>query len=153
LYLLLTLAASAIVEFLSNWRNWRAQMLFDAIRNMLSGAKLITVDDVYSNPLVAALARNDAAPSRLDFLERFGWRPIYGGKAQTMPSYIPAATFAGAILDEMRSKATAARPSTAGINLDPAAALNLIKSALSTEREASIAASPANVAAKVYQQN
>src|ERR1700722_20003616 len=38
LYLLTTLAASAIVEFISNWQNWRGQMLYAGIGNMLSNS-------------------------------------------------------------------------------------------------------------------
>jgi hypothetical protein len=105
LYLLSTFVASAVVEFISNWQNWRGQMLHDAIRNMLSHSKLVTADDIYRNPLIAQLGRNDAAPSWLDFLEKRGWRPKINGKTVTFPSYIPAAHFSAAIIDALNHKA------------------------------------------------
>jgi hypothetical protein len=98
LYLLLTFIASALVEILSTIRNWRAEMLHDAIGNMLAHSPLVTVGEIYANPLVLALCRNNAAPSLVDLVETFGWRPLEGG---TPPSYIPPATFSGAVLETL----------------------------------------------------
>jgi hypothetical protein len=102
LYLLLTFGASAAVEMFSSARNWRAQMLHDAIENMLGKNSLLTVDDIYKNPLVLALCRQKAAYSPLDLVEPFGWRPFKcsGGP----PSYIPPATFSGAVLESLMNK-------------------------------------------------
>ena len=98
LYLLLTFIASALVEILSTIRNWRPEMLHDAIGNMLAHSPLVTVKEIYSNPLVLALCRNNAAPSIVDLAEPFGWRPPEGG---TPPSYIPPATFSAAVLESL----------------------------------------------------
>src|ERR1051325_5812837 len=84
LYLLLTLVASALVEIISTCLNWRARMLHDAIGNMLKASQLVTTEEIYRSPLVTALNRDTAAPSKLDLLEPFGWKPPSGG---TPPSY------------------------------------------------------------------
>jgi hypothetical protein len=102
LYLLLTFAAGALVELVSSLANWRAKILHDAIGNMLQNSPLASVDEIYANPQVLALCRNDAAPSRADLMEPFGWRPANGG---TPPSYIPSATFSGAVLDTIMTRA------------------------------------------------
>ena len=97
LYLLLTFAASALLELISIVANWRAQMLYDAIANMLQDSTLATVEDIYDNPLILALSRDNAAPSKVDWVEKFGWKPPRDGtpKGGTPPSYIPAASFSG----------------------------------------------------------
>jgi hypothetical protein len=95
LYLMLTFAASAFVEIVSTICNWRAEMLHDAIMNMLGGSRLLCADDIYGNPLIQSLGRKDAAKSWLDFSERFGWRP----HGTTPPSYIPPAAFSAAVLE------------------------------------------------------
>jgi len=102
LYLVLAFLSSAVVEFISNWRNWRAQMLHDAIANMLDGSSLMTVDEIYTNPIVLAFCRNDAAPSWIDLLEQFGWHKNLFGKQATLPSYIPANAFSAAVMDELK---------------------------------------------------
>ena len=83
LYLLLTFVASALVEIVSTICNWRAQMLHDAIENMMCGSQLLCVEQIYDNPLIRTLGRNGAAKSWLDFTEGFGWRP----HGTTPPSY------------------------------------------------------------------
>jgi hypothetical protein len=128
LYLLTTFAASAIVEFISSWRNWRGQMLYAGIGNMLSHGTLVTAKDVYDDPLIARLARNDAAPSKLDFLEKSGWRPTIHGKHVTFPSYIPAASFSSAVIDALILKANPPAPAS------PYDMVESIKSALSAAR-------------------
>ncbi len=126
LYLLLTFGASAVVEIWSTARNWRALMLHDAIRNMLMQGSLVTVDNIYSNPLVLALCRNNAAASPVDLLERYGWRPSKGG---TPPSYIPATTFSAAILDTLLNKAGSA------VDLSPDGAIEAIRGLLKARNE------------------
>lgn len=102
LYLLVTFAASALVEFLSTARNWRARMLYGAIGNMLEGSSLLKVADIYESPLIWALSRGYADKSWVDLLEPYGWR--LPGKV-TPPSYIPAAVFSGAVLEKLLEKA------------------------------------------------
>jgi hypothetical protein len=113
LYLLTTFAASAIVEFISNWKNWRGEMLYAGIGNMLSDSTLISAMDIYADPLIANLSRNDAAPSRLDFLEKRGWRPNINGESVSFPSYIPAASFSSAVLDALILKGDPDAPAPA----------------------------------------
>jgi hypothetical protein len=104
LFLILTFVASATVELISTIRNWRAQMLHDAIGNILRNSNLLTVAHIYDNPLVVALGRDDAARSWVDLFERFGWRRH--GQTGSQPSYIPAATFSGAVLDGLIGQTT-----------------------------------------------
>jgi hypothetical protein len=98
LYLLVTFAASAFVEFLSTARNWRASMLHGAIGNMLENSLILCVNDIYRSPLIWTLSRGHAGKSWVDLLEGFGWQ--LPGKV-TPPSYIPAGTFSGAIIDHL----------------------------------------------------
>jgi hypothetical protein len=107
LYLLLTFAASALLELLSVAANWRAQMLHDAVANMLQDSTLATVEDIYNNPQILALSRNNAAPSKFDFVDKFGWKPPRDGTPNggTPPSYIPAASFSGAVLEAVLNRA------------------------------------------------
>lgn len=125
-YLLLTFGASAFVELIANTLNWRARMLHDAIKNMLDKSFLVSVDDIYDNPQVLALFRKDAAPARIDLFEPFGWRASQGG---TPPSYIPAATFSGAVLDGLMNKALSMRI-VQSLDLSPAGAIKLINDLL-----------------------
>src|SRR5438552_2232510 len=92
LYLLVTLVASVILELISTTHNWRAEMLHDAIENMLGKADsaLLSVGDIYGHPLVLALCRSAGTHSWIDFMEKFGWK----GPAEntgTPPSYMPPA--------------------------------------------------------------
>jgi hypothetical protein len=113
LYLLLTLGASVLVEVISNLRNWRGRMLYDAIGNMLEGNGLIKGKDLYDSPFIVTLGRQGAAWSLLDLFEPFGWRPFVNEpftaekkcfwkkrrpKKGTQPSYIPSSAFASALL-------------------------------------------------------
>jgi hypothetical protein len=124
LYLLITFAAAALVEILSTARNWRAKMLHDAIANMLNNSSLADVEEIYNNPLVLALCRNEAAPSRVDLLERFGWRAAHGG---TPPSYIPAVTFSGAVLEALMNRAESE------FKLSPEGTVDLIRGLLNAQ--------------------
>ena len=125
-YLLITFCTSALVEMISTVLNWRARMLHDAIHNMLKQSSLVTGRDIYHNPQVLALCRNSAAPSPVDLAERHGWRPSKGG---TPPSYIPPATFSGAVLESLLNKA---KPP---VVLSPDGAIQSIQSLLSNPTE------------------
>jgi hypothetical protein len=126
IYLLTTFVASAVVEFISNWLNWRGEMLHAGIGNMLAGSTLVNANDIYSDPLIVNLGRNDAAPSTLDFLEKRGWRPVIHGKHVTFPSYIPAASFSSAVLDALILKASASTPAP----VNPASMVAIIQTEL-----------------------
>jgi hypothetical protein len=127
LYLLLTFVASALLEFISAARNWRALMLHDTIRNMLNDSKLLGVNEVYQSPLVLALGRGDAAKSWVDLLEPFGWHLTSG---KTPPSYIPATIFSGAVLEGLMNKAAGS------FDPSPDGTIDLIRSVLRHPQEA-----------------
>lgn len=100
LYAVVTFAASALVELISMTLNWRAEMLHDAIRNMLLPGALIDVREVYGSSLITALGRGEAARSKIDLFEPFGWRI----NRHTPPSYIPAATFSSVMIELLIKK-------------------------------------------------
>lgn len=104
-YLVLTFGASALVEMISLARNWRGRILWDAIDNMLTGSPLVSVQDVYNNPLIKALGQNrEVKSSRIHRLAWYGWEWTDEGKTsriRRLPSYIPAATFSAAIVEKL----------------------------------------------------
>ena len=127
LYLLITFGASAIVEFISTTLNWRAHMLHDAIENMLENSRFVAVRDIYNNPQVLALCRNNAAHSWVDLTERYGWR----SNGRTAPSYIPAATFSGAVLECLMNRALQSRGEP--LDLSPLSVVKLISNLLTAQ--------------------
>jgi hypothetical protein len=105
LYVLLTFAASALIELISAARNWRPKVLHDSIAAMLSDCALVTVKDIYENPLVRGLGRGSSVLSPVDLLERVGWRPNgTGSVAFTPPSYLPPAVFSAVVLETLIKK-------------------------------------------------
>ena len=100
LYLLLTFLASAVVELVSNIRNWRSQILYFALEKMLEGNSAVDVKLFYDHPLIQALATNQSGRSWMDLLERGGWKPP-GGTASPV-AYVPAAIFSGVVLEFIR---------------------------------------------------
>lgn len=79
-FLLVSLLASAAVEIFEAVRKRRAQFLWEGIRELLRDPKL--VEALYNHPLINGLYKGDYEP---------------GGKS--LPSYIPARSFALAIMD------------------------------------------------------
>jgi hypothetical protein len=105
LYVLLTFAASAFVELISAARNWRPKVLHDSIDAMLRDGALVTVKDIYANPLVRGLGRDPKVLSPLDLLERVGWRPNDNGSvAPAPPSYLRPTLFSAAVLETLMMK-------------------------------------------------
>jgi hypothetical protein len=103
LYLLLTLVASVVVELLSTLRNWRGQMLYGAIEEMLSQNSVLCAQSLYLGPFIRTLARNSESRSFIDVYEWKGWRR----KDQSiLPSYIPSSTFSTAIIYELIAQAS-----------------------------------------------
>jgi hypothetical protein len=129
LYLLLTFSASAFVELVSMTLNWRAQMLHDAVENMLENSFLVTLDNIYCNAQVVALYRNDAARSWVDLFEPHGWGR---GKRGTPPSYIPATIFSGAVLEGLMNKALSQHVVDT-LDLSPLGTVTLIQKLLNAE--------------------
>ncbi len=125
LFLLLTFVASAILETISRAMNWRAKNLCEAIASMLEGSELVTVSDVVHNPMIVALGRDATFVSRLDILERMGWRML---DERVPPSYIPPATFSGVMLEVLLRKAAARLPAErASVELSPDGAIKAIR--------------------------
>lgn len=98
IFLLLSLVASAIREMIEAWLKTRSADLHRGVRELLGGDDGLT-EDLYKHPLVQSLY--------LDAYEvpRFA--------RTTLPSYIPSANFALALLDlAARPPASAAAPGT-----------------------------------------
>ena len=96
-YLVLALVASSVREAIESFLKSRAVQLERGIREMLhdpDGRGF--AKRVFEHPLIFGLYRGDYSPSpppKSRALERLrGWRP-------NLPSYIPARSFAGALLD------------------------------------------------------
>ncbi len=81
IWILLSLAVMYFNELVASRFNWRARMLEETIRNMLSDAAL--ADQLYNHPLI---------------------RSLYSGTdGSNKPSYIPASAFSQALLDIVTS--------------------------------------------------
>ncbi len=131
LFLLLTFIASAVLEIVSRVLNWRAKNLYDAIAGMLEGNVLVDTANIIDNPMVVALGRDPKSISRLDVLERMGWRPP---THRVPPSYIPPATFSGAVLEALLKKAAALPPvEEHSVELSPDGAIKAIRTVVGTQ--------------------
>src|SRR5580700_9792205 len=87
LFLLLTFLASSLVEILATIQAWRALMLHGAVANMLRQSDLVTVHEIFENPLVLALGRGDVTEPSVNLLGRYTLR---SSATARLPSYIPA---------------------------------------------------------------
>jgi hypothetical protein len=85
-YLILSLACTAMNETVSSLLSWRAKFLRHGIANLLDPANhsngLVLAGQLYAHPLVNALIR-----------------PFPPGGRERYPSYIPSRTFVNALLD------------------------------------------------------
>jgi hypothetical protein len=89
IYLLLSLICSVVNEGIASFLNKRGENLFDGIRNMLDDPKFIGLaQQLYSHGLVAGSSQHATDP----------------GKPNRAPSYLPANTFAMALLDILASQ-------------------------------------------------
>jgi hypothetical protein len=114
IYLVLSLLASELQELIATLLQWRARHLRDSIANLLTGNQasqqtdrvMSLVDDLYNDPLIKDLnqeARGFLAQA-LRGLTRWvpgNRRGDYGNNQATGPSYIPAETFASALVDRL----------------------------------------------------
>lgn len=98
LYLLLSLLVTTGQELLASVMRTRAKTLYASIADMLGGPGL--AKELYEHPLLRNLS--DRVP-RLNHLGMPGW------VGRGLPSYIPAKTFALALIDVLRSKETASQ--------------------------------------------
>jgi hypothetical protein len=93
LYLLLALVVTTLQELIATVFHFRANNLYDALKELLQGKVKIgsdekhLVDALYAHPLIKSLCRDIPAP---------------GIASRQRPSYIPSRTFAVALLDVLR---------------------------------------------------
>lgn len=90
-YLLLSLVCSAFQESLESWTKIRASHLEQGLRELLrdsDGTRLL--QDLYNHPMIYGLFRGDYDPAK-----------VRSGFTTTLPTYIPAANFAVALMDTL----------------------------------------------------
>lgn len=96
IYLLLSIICSILDEFVARIFSMRADTLEDGIRYLLNDRAAQNVArDIFEHPLISRLG---SKPGGFKFL---GWDFRWGGK----PSYIPAKTFALALLEKSKDGA------------------------------------------------
>lgn len=88
IFLLVSLLVTAACEAAAGWRKWRSTHLWEGVEQLLQSSDARTL--LYNHPLVKGLARVGVGP--------VDWGP----KGQAGPSYIPARTFALAVVDILR---------------------------------------------------
>ena len=110
IYLLLSLMCSAANEIIELFLKKRAIDLERGIREMLApgtdSGKDDIVKQIYNHPLVNNLFGKRYEDSRITSKARYLWRTL-------LPSYIPARSFALALMDLLTSSARAATPAAA----------------------------------------
>src|SRR5262249_10550292 len=105
IYLLLSLVTSAIKEGIESWLKMRAMDLEKGIRELLHDSKGDGfAKKFFDHPLICSLYKGDYKPGATKGLSIL--------KGTTLPSYIPARTFALALMDIVLP-AEAGRPSGA----------------------------------------
>jgi hypothetical protein len=114
IYLVLSLLASELQELLATILQWRARHLRNSIMNLMAGGNaeksdhrvLELVDDIYNDPLIKDLNQEARGTMAQGFRALTRWLPgnrrgDFGANQSTGPSYIPADTFATALLDRL----------------------------------------------------
>src|SRR5690348_7131358 len=101
MFVMLSLLVTTVQESVASALRLRATNLYAALANLLADPQLARhpeyeqlVDDLYRHPLIKSLYRRSPAS---ELAKRFDWR-------SPQPSYIPARTFAIALLDVLRGK-------------------------------------------------
>ncbi len=127
LYLILSLLASEIQELIATVLQWRAEHLKKSIEILLSGDSaeareslgIAFADRLYRHPIIRSLNQEAKGPlakffRRISYLFEWTYRRLTGGRAvfgkdpqtnqslRSGPSYIPAASFAVALLNELQ---------------------------------------------------
>jgi hypothetical protein len=99
LFLITSLICSAVSELLESWLKVRAMHMERGLRELLSDPKGEYAAKLYAHPLLSALFQGGYDPASLE-TDRAGgvkWMPL--GARRRLPSYVPAANFAGALID------------------------------------------------------
>jgi hypothetical protein len=141
LYLLLTFAASVVVEFISAARNWRAKILYDSIGKMLESGSL-KVEDLYRSPLICGLGRDSKKLPFFDVIEKIGWHAA-NGDGGPAPSYMPAAVFSAVVLEKIMSEAPATDSS--GTEMSPETAIKKVREWVKGKKSGSALKSVLNI--------
>lgn len=107
LFLLMSLICTGVNEWLEGLFRWRAMDLERALRTLLNddGGQLTAL--LFAHPLISSLHEGSYQPSELKkgFSKKIGWvsfsmpEKMSLRARRTLPSYIPAANFAKALID------------------------------------------------------
>jgi hypothetical protein len=110
IYLLLSLVCTALNELIEGWLKLRAVDLEQGIRELLKDPKnagdpegKLLAQQLYNHPLIYSLFRGEYDPAKIRKNDRYS-------RGDVLPSYIPAANFALALLDVVQPPAPGATP-------------------------------------------
>jgi hypothetical protein len=103
-FLLISFIATALREAIESWRKARAAYLEKGILELLGGSSASDLaKSFYDHPLIYALYRGEYSPQEATsgikgfFLRNA--RELFMPRGRSLPTYIPAKNFAGAIID------------------------------------------------------
>jgi hypothetical protein len=122
IFLLVSLLVTAASEAAAGWLKWRSTHLWEGVGQLLQSPDARTL--LYNHPLVKGLARVGVGP--------VDWGP----KGQAGPSYIPARTFALAVVDLLRRPHRSAAALEDGLrraidpSVDPATLIGAVEAVL-----------------------
>ncbi len=111
MWLVLSIAAMQLQEWVANLLNWRANDLKSAIRKMLASETL--AEEFYNHQLIRGLSKDLLWSDRLGQKARNFFRRLFGKPPRTaehLPSYIPANEFALVVFDLIMQAGTEASP-------------------------------------------
>jgi hypothetical protein len=126
-YLLVSLICSALREAAEGWFKTRAVYLEQGIRQLLRNEGL--VQNLYQHPLVYALFRCDYVPAKVTGRHWFS--------RTNLPAYIPAASFASALLDLAVRGQNLTEQQKAAVNA-PAISLENIRKSIASVGQAQV---------------
>jgi hypothetical protein len=107
-YLLASLMVTAATELLAGWLGWRADKLWDGIRNLINSPEAEDwARKLYDHPLIRGLS---PLPTKIFAIGKLKLAPVPPG-----PSYIPAQTFSTALLDLIQHVEPAVAAATKGL--------------------------------------
>ncbi|MEO0406512.1 MAG: hypothetical protein AAF289_04090 [Cyanobacteria bacterium P01_A01_bin.135] len=122
IYLILSLLASEIQELITTLLQWRAEHLKKSIEILVGGSKTASAQDseglgiefanrLYKHPIIRSLNQEAKGPlaklfRSISYAFEVAYRKLTGGRnvfddLRSGPSYIPAASFAAALLEEL----------------------------------------------------
>ncbi len=111
-YVVLSLASTALNEIVARMLALRSKTLEDGIRRLLNDPDGTLTNDIYEHPLIKALYRPTVLDKWLSKLPRV--------ERQGLPSYISSRAFVLALLDSIAPKTAAEQEAPAGSDSNPA---------------------------------